>query len=878
MKLTNTALTIFLLVTGIFAQEMAVTGSPEGAAAVNITSTLAGGLWSSPATWVGGAVPQANDSVTIASGATVIIDTAAVAGSITVGSTGSLAETKFYAPLGGSPAVLRFGETAAFSLTVAQDVTIGSNDVFSTGSGSETSHILTVGGNLTNNGTLDFSTNNDLAGAGIVFTGAANNTFGGTGAVNDIRTIKINKGIGSANTLELAVSNFTVQGTTTDGPASAYLTLNTGTFKVSGAFPGTHRTFSGAAAYGIPGGAGFWLNNPNYTVAAQGDTALIAGSLRVSAGTYNVGTQAGNSLLFAISGSVRLDGGSINVTGRFGIDNTTLSVSYIQNGGTLTTCTIGHSSVTFACFDLGTSGSPITMLGGDIVIRNHTPGTRDYRMEAGAGPDALTGTTVRFGNSLTNGASTFSAVGWLPNIALDTSAGGHTLTLLPEQTVSRTSNSLNIGPGGTFDIGNGGFYMRGNNVVNDGTIKADHPGSLFLFGRGPGSNPVYSGSGVWSGIATRIDAWCDSLAFDPAVDNIRVRYLHVQRGNVINAYKLTLGNNDNIASKIAFGVIFSIGPSGTLDSAPVFELGTGGQILDYGGTSVGAGRDMGPELNPSRTLAALFYQHGGPLTITGGDLTVNQLLLGGIISTGGNRLILNGSMTRTFGYIAGPFKRRIDQTGTWDFPVGTSGISGAPVTVAVSALGTSPSYLTVTSAADTMPGLVPATSIARYWRVVEEGDITATMTFQYLAEDIRGAEPNYKLWSNAGNALAIVSGHILNTIDHYSRTPAGITNFTGNWGIGEQSESAPVSISGTVTAFGGQPIANALLTLSGGNLPSPIQVQTGSFGIYQFSNLQAGSTYTVRVDVKRFRFSQNTQVMTPAGNVSNVNFTAGQRD
>jgi hypothetical protein len=877
MKIPNAGLTMLLLVTGLFAQEPAVTGSPESPATVNITSTPAGGLWSSPATWVGGAVPQANDNVTIASGATVIIDTTAVVGSVTVGTTGSLAEKKFYAALGGSPAVLRFGDTAAFSLTVAQDVTIGSNDVFSTGSGNETSHILTVGGNLTNNGTLDFSTNNNLAGAGIVFTGASNNTFGGTGAVNDIRTIKIDKGIG-ANVLDLAVSNFTVQGSAVDGPASAYLTLNAGIFKVSGAFSGTHRTFSGAAAYGIPGGAGFWLNNPNYTVAAQGDNALIGGFLRVSAGTYNVGTQAGHSLLFVGSGGLRLDGGSINVTGRFGVDNTTMAISYVQNGGTLTTCTIGHSSVSFACFDLGTSGSSIAMLDGDIVIQNHTPGTRDYRMEAGSSFDLVTGTTVHFGNPLTNGTTAFNSVGWLPKVVLDTSAGPHTLTLLPEQTTFRISHNINIGAGGTLDIGNGSFYMRGDSLVNNGTIKADYPGSFFQFGRGTGSNPAYSGFGVWAGITPKISMWCTSMTLDPGINNIRVRHFEIQMGNLINANKLTLGNNDGIVNTISIGVIFSEPPRGTFDSAPAFDLGTGGQALRYDGTQTGFARTIGPELNPSRTLVSLVYQDGGGLSITGGDLTIGQLFLGGIIFTGGNKLILNGPISRSFGYVAGQFKRRINQTGTWDFPVGTSGISGTPVTVAVSALGTNPSYLTVTPVSDTMQGLLPATSIARYWKLVEEGDITATVTFQYLVEDIRGTEPNYKLWTNAGSALAIVPGHILNTVDHYSRTPPGITNFTGNWGIGEQSETAPVSISGTVTAFGGQPIANALLTLSGGNLPSPVQVQTGSFGTYQFSNLQAGSTYTVRVDVKRFRFSQNMQVITPAGNVSNVNFTASQRD
>jgi hypothetical protein len=101
-----------------------------------------------------------------------------------------------------------------------------------------------------------------------------------------------------------------------------------------------------------------------------------------------------------------------------------------------------------------------------------------------------------------------------------------------------------------------------------------------------------------------------------------------------------------------------------------------------------------------------------------------------------------------------------------------------------------------------------------------------------------------------------------------------MTEFTGDWGIGEQLDPGPVSISGSVTQSGGQPIANALVTISGGNLPAPIRTQTGSFGLYQFSNLQAGETYTVRVDVKRFRFSVNNQQVTPLGNVSNVNFVA----
>jgi hypothetical protein len=102
-------------------------------------------------------------------------------------------------------------------------------------------HVLSLAGNLTNNGTLDFSTSGNLAGAGITFTGATSNTFSGTGGTTDIRALTVNKGASAANVLDLSPSSFSVQGTTTDGTPSAWLTLTNGTLKISGTFSGTHR-------------------------------------------------------------------------------------------------------------------------------------------------------------------------------------------------------------------------------------------------------------------------------------------------------------------------------------------------------------------------------------------------------------------------------------------------------------------------------------------------------------------------------------------------------------------------------------------------------------------------------------------------------------
>ena len=156
---------------------------------------------------------------------------------------------------------------------------------------------LGVGGNLTNNGVLDLSTNGGLAGAGITFTGAASNTFGGTGATTDIRSITVNKGTSTANILELNPSNFTVHGGNTDGPGG-YLTLTNGTFKISGSFPMTNRTFDTADATPSlrPAASGSTTRTTPWPRRLGGTTTANNGLFRVTQGTYNIGIGAGDQM------------------------------------------------------------------------------------------------------------------------------------------------------------------------------------------------------------------------------------------------------------------------------------------------------------------------------------------------------------------------------------------------------------------------------------------------------------------------------------------------------------------------------------------------------------------------------------------------------
>ncbi len=86
--------------------------------------------------------------------------------------------------------------------------------------------------------------------------------------------------------------------------------------------------------------------------------------------------------------------------------------------------------------------------------------------------------------------------------------------------------------------------------------------------------------------------------------------------------------------------------------------------------------------------------------------------------------------------------------------------------------------------------------------------------------------------------------------------------------------AANVSVGGRILTANGAGIRNSLVTISGGNLPSPITVQTGSFGYYNFEGLPSGQTYTVTVITRRATLAQPTRMITPNINVSDFDFVA----
>lgn len=263
----------------------------------------------------------------------------------------------------------------------------------------------------------------------------------------------------------------------------------------------------------------------------------------------------------------------------------------------------------------------------------------------------------------------------------------------------------------------------------------------------------------------------------------------------------------------------------------------------------------------------------GTVTVTG-----NLRLGGSTLTTGANRIILGPSatVTRISGYVIGDVEKQFADLASplFEYPVGT--VNGySPVTAQLTALGISPSSLTVAAIQGVHPN-APDTrkALKRYWDLEETGDLTANLTFKYLDADIPPFvtdESSFKVQRYTGVFTEIPStGNIaLNT----RTTSSGISEFSDWTMFGELSPSAAgVAVSGRVTS-GGRGVANAVVVLIDGS-GNQLVARTGSFGYYQFMNVPSGRTYVGQVQSKRYVFE--SRAISIDDQVTDLDFAAMQ--
>jgi uncharacterized repeat protein (TIGR02543 family) len=296
------------------------------------------------------------------------------------------------------------------------------------------------------------------------------------------------------------------------------------------------------------------------------------------------------------------------------------------------------------------------------------------------------------------------------------------------------------------------------------------------------------------------------------------------------------------------------------------------------------------------TVPAGTYTNVSPVggSTLGGNVTVdgNLDLSSGTVSTGPNTLTLGCLATVSnagfSSYVIGSLEKLYCQTGSFTYPLGTvtglllrpdgevSGPSGSlpdysPFTANVTALTGSPS-LTVGVVATGLTGSDPAQSASRYWNVaLAGGTLTADISYVYLNQDVVGTEANYKMLKRDLGFTAVYPG---GTVDAASNTAsaAGVSSFS-QWAAGNLAPtSANVSLGGRILTADGRGIQNARVTVSGNSVPLKLTTTTGPFGYYRIDNLEAGETYVVTVEAKRFTFRVPSRVIGLTDSLTDVDF------
>ncbi len=274
--------------------------------------------------------------------------------------------------------------------------------------------------------------------------------------------------------------------------------------------------------------------------------------------------------------------------------------------------------------------------------------------------------------------------------------------------------------------------------------------------------------------------------------------------------------------------------------------------------------------------------NSGTLTIgTGRTLTINGTLVleGGIITGEGTLVIakcqpegimgVGGSATS---YISTALVRCVNDTGTFNFPVGTAN-AYSPITVKA-VTGTGNVSIKANQGAYSNPAAgLPANRLARWWQIENPGGgvTEADVYFNYLQSDLTGTESIYKAYRISGGT-ASTNGSSVNTFSNIVYAP-NVAGFS-DWTLAESAPTAAsVSVSGRVRTANGRGLRGAVVSLTDSNGLTRRAISS-SFGYYRFDDVEVGRTYIVSVRSKRFIFADPTRILNLQDEVTDFDFTA----
>lgn len=461
---------------------------------------------------------------------------------------------------------------------------------------------------------------------------------------------------------------------------------------------------------------------------------------------------------------------SVTLTSAPGTDAQTVPVNTAITS--IAYATSGATGATFSGLPPGVSGS----WAANVATISGTPTT------AAGSPFNYTVTpTGGCGGVVANGSVTVNKGNTAASITSQTLA-----TTLPGESFSV---SFNAAPSNTS---NAPTAMTGNVIVSDGTDSC----SGAINGSGNGSCSITLNT---LGARTLTATYQGDGNFNASVASPGLGHSVTNTATWIGTSSTNWSTAGNWNTQLAPGSSNDADiPTGVVP----FEPAIGAVAVNVANLTVGAGHTL--TVNVGGSLAStgtatingnlggsggvftfnnLIIDSAGGVTLTG-NATVNGLLTltNGVLGTGANTLAMAAGATRTraSGYVIGNERKTFGGVGSFTFDVGTA--NGYSPVIADATAGTFPSDLTINATQGAHPSVNAPTAIQRYWTLAGS-NLTANLTFQYLAGDVMGTEANYKVIRISGGVPVSFPSSTVNTGLHQA-TLNGVSSFS-DWTVGE---------------------------------------------------------------------------------------------
>jgi hypothetical protein len=705
---------------------------------------------------------------------------------------------------------LQFGNAFAQTVVVEGNMSVGTNGTMSVQNTGSVAHPISLYGNLTNNGTINFSQASDVD---LSFIGSNSRSITGTNATatTSLNKVTINKGTSS-----LVMVNVDVQGTLI-APTNDWLTLQNGTFRISKACSLT-LTDAVATNFLIPTTTALSLNHIGAVVnVAMGNDNLsdvvLAGMLEINNGTLNIGNAANNvhnDLEYSASDipQITVQGnGILNVNGqiRRSVSVFLGSLNYTQKDNSIVLVR-GKNAEAASSFNLNRAkfevlnpGSQFTMQDNALLIIDRNGLASGIFGDLYLAPESyvISGGEIRFGTSDTPPSaaeSTFllntSTPFW--NLTVDGTVTNKTARLLTDAAIIK--NNLSILGNSVFDANGLNVSIAGNFVnqnttastgVAVGGYRAGTVNQITTFNGTSSAQTLTGTSGNITNFANLvIDNTFASGAFDLQSNSaIRVNgAMSILNGGFNSAANLATvtGNIINNQTHTSTGAGYLV--LGGTSSQTIGGNGNGVfgslRVNNAAGVDLEAQATVNGDMN---FVAGLFYINNYQLTlgelstVTGTLNSSTMIRLNGVTSDGGVRKLYPASAS------------------DFTFPVGVT-LKYTPARINVTSNSTAGS-VTMKVGNVKHPATTDAANkeLTYYWSVSSTGFNPSTVVshvYNYLQTDaINGTETNFRTGRYVNNVWNPQFG-IASTVNATNNTMTlnGVNYFNGDYTAGEQTE------------------------------------------------------------------------------------------